>query len=499
MKEKDESPIPRVQGTLFPIALNNGTTSYFFCDFSDLIGFGSSGDVYKGYQCTVINPQEKISSATLINASELNVDLNKPVAIKIYKTTQLPLYPQLNQDSIAVIDVRGRLVQIMNYIDGFHIYPNSENNPELLNFSFLQSVDLAWQLVLGLNQLHSEKVSRRGLVHGDMNGFNIKIHKVSDSKTNVFYLDFDYVKPISSSVQTPQGTPEHVAIEVLNGIYSEDTDFYALTPILYTIFGAKNPLKRITQYRDAHPHLSNKCLIREYSHIGFCSEGIFSHFEPKPEQAVLDLLSQLMFRMGNKEKQNRPKPDAILEFFTVLRQWCLAKANSIEESKSEEQSTYLVRLYIACDNEKWLHEPGMFKAFIQLPENSQTRLTSLMSLKHKALLYEKLLDQSLSNELLENFKSDIYDGLIQLSKTVKNQSWISSLFKHQISAQDISTLAQCFSHQDFTGYFSRKNKLTIDLIERIEPHELRTLVKVAFQSLIHLQSISFIEMHSTSV
>jgi serine/threonine protein kinase len=499
MKGKEDTTTPKTHGTLFPIDLSNGARSYFYCDFSDLIGFGSSGDVYKGYRCSFINPKAKISSAAHINPCELNIDLNKPVAIKIYKTTQLPLYPQINHDSIAVVDVQGRVVQIMNYIDGFHIDPDRENNPELLKFTFLQTVDLAWQLVLGLDLLHSQKVTRQGLVHGDMNGFNIKIHKVSDTKTNVFYLDFDFVKPISSSIQIPQGTPEHSAIEILSGIYSEDTDFYALTPILYTIFGATNPLQKILQYRDTHPHVSNKNLIKKYSQIGFCSAGLFSHFDPKPEQTVLDLLSQFMQHMGNKEKQNRPKPNAILEFFTALRQWCLANASPLNVTNSKEQISYLMRLYIASDNEQWLYEKKLFSAFTQLPENSQTRLINLMSIKHKALLYKNLLEQSLCEELLENLKSDIYNGLIQLSKTVKKPSWISLLFTPQISAQDISWLAQCFTQHDFTSYFSRKNKITTEMIEQIKQPELRALVKIAHQSLILHQSISLLEMHSTSV
>lgn len=114
------------------------------------------------------------------------------------------------------------------------------------------------------------------------------------------FLDLDYAKPIIDTPQIPQGTPEHIAIEILNGYYSESSDFFALSPLLLSLFGADNPLKKIIEFGNDNVHMKREELIRKFRDIGFCTDGLFEHFKKKPDLFICELVKNFILKMGKK-------------------------------------------------------------------------------------------------------------------------------------------------------------------------------------------------------
>lgn len=466
-----------IDGTLFPIKQKNREIIYFFSDFKEFLGNGEAGDVYKGYRC-IPKTTKTEPFPYRISKNELTILEDKPVAIKIYKEGKFPSDYQITNESIAVVDIEDRAVLIMEFSDGFHIEPDFKKNTELKDLTFLQAVDVAWQLVIGLNPLHYRNTKGSPVVHGDINGSNIKIKKVTEKRTDVFFLDFDYAKPILTGSQHPQGTPEFVALEILDGYYSESSDFYALAPVLLSLFGANNPLREIFNFRDTHPEMTKENLIRQYAQIGFCSDGLFSHFEPKPSLEICNLLENFIKRMGTKEKSQRPSSDAILEFFTSLRQWCLVK----EDPKLLE--FYLVRLYIASNNERWLKEERYITVFSELTKNVQDRLICLMSFDHYIHFYKCLPRSDQYQDILTKLEYIIVSTLAEKSSTLKKSpSLINTLFKGEITQQEIKWLLHCFESHDRTEFFAPKNEQYRRRLEQCKQLDMAPLISALIYGL----------------
>ncbi|KTC76827.1 protein kinase domain-containing protein [Legionella brunensis] len=482
------------RGTLFPVKKDNGETLYYFSDFSEDLGSGGAGDVYKGYLCHIKVPKS-VSIPTAINKDELIIDEHAPVAIKLYKNGQTPSsHRQLNGSVLVHKD--GRVILIREFIDGFQIQPDIEDNPQIKELTFFQAVDIAWQLVISLNELHYNNTKGRSIVHGDVKGSNVIIrivnlvklaHQANDApqlKIDVFYLDDDFSKPILRSRQTSQGTPEHLALEVLDGLYSEESDFYALGPLLFSLFGAKNPFKEIFEFRKSHPTMKPEDLVRHYIEIGFCAEGLFEHFASKPDDLILNLVKNFLKQIVAKDKHQRPSPDAILEFFTALRQWCLACQDK------EAVANYRLRLIIAANDASWLKDEEQQKLFLALDKNIQTRLINLMTVKVRSQCL-KICEHhdSQNNYLVHHIVKTSLQDLAHESQ-LREPSFLKSFFKHSVTPKELKWLLSCFEHQDYEEFFSQQKANLRKALLQCSQSEIKALVSVIVPGLENIRLLA---------
>ncbi len=463
--------------TLFPVQKNNGRVVYYSCDFSEELG----GDVYKGYHCTFINPDVTYLKPCRITKEELDINKELPVAIKLYDGKQHPSAYQFYASKIATLNMDNRDVLIMDFVDGFHIYPDLQDNPQLKQLTFFQAVDIAWQLILGLNHLHYKNTSGPSIVHGDIKGENIKISlklaKDNKYKIDVSYLDLDYAKPIVSRVQDVQGTPEHLALELLDGYYSEASDFFALSPLLLSIFGAHNPLQKIIEFRDSHKHMEPAELVRKFRDIDFCTKGLFEHFDKKVEPFVCQLIERFILKMGEKNKQNRPSADAVLEFFTALRQLNLA------DESTEDRDSYLLRLFVIAQDERWLTDKKYQTLFFNLDENLQNRLIALMNINHSIPLYRAAQENSASVTLVDELRKNIASYLSQKSAVLKPPSKLVSIFFSPVTQKEVQWLLQCYEHNDVVDFYSSKNEKIRIKLEQCTEKTIAPLIAIVAEGI----------------
>ncbi|CAM3050408.1 Protein kinase domain [Legionella steigerwaltii] len=470
--------------TLFPVKQHDGTVVYYASDFSQELG----NSVYKGHQCALIQNEPIDLKPRRIKKEELVIDENRPVSIKLYDDKQHPSPFQFYASQKAVLTIEGRDVLIMDFIDGFHIYPDSSDNPELNQLTFLQAVDVSWQLILRLNHLHYNNTSSPPIVHGDIHGENvkIKINVIDDARgkkyrIEVAYLDLDYAKRIIDVPQIPQGTPEHIAIEILKGDYSESSDFFALAPLLLSIFGAKNPLKKIIEFRNKNPHMKPNELIRAFRDLGFCSDGLFDHFEKKPDHFICELIKKFILQMGEKNKKNRPSPNAILEFFTALRQLILL--DECDEFTADDKAHYVLRLCVAAKEEHWLIEKKYQSLFFSLDEHLQNRLITLMGPSQCVLLYKIAQEKSAPASLVDQLRKSIAVHLKEHIRSLEIPSWPSLLFFSSITQHDIQWLLDCYEHNNATVFYSAKHETTRKKLERCTEKNLAPLISIVTEGI----------------
>jgi len=470
---------------LFPVQQKNGTIVYYTTDYSEELG----GSVYKGYQCELVSDASRLTPCR-IKKEEVRIDKKRPVAIKFYDAQQHPSPYQFYSSEIAVLKIEGKDVLIMDFIEGFHVHPDAEHNLQLKQLTFLQSVDIIWQLILGLNQLHYRNTSGPAITHGDVKGENIKIRIQEGSagqhqgkKIDVFYLDPDYAKPITNYPQPSQGTLEYLALEILEGYYSEGSDFFALSPLLLSVLGAHNPLQKIIDYRNNHPKMSDAELVKKYRNIGFCTDGLFEHFEKKPELFICKLIERFIVQMGAKDPKNRPLPDAILEFFTALRQLCLFS------DLGENTEFYLIRLCIAANDGSWLKTNKYQALFINADENVHDRLIALMDTSQLTQLYKVLREHNQASLLIQKIRKNIAHHLAEQSEVLEKPSLISAFFNPPVTQKELNWLLQCYEQQD-SAEFSSPSKVKMRAkLERCSEGNIASLITIVADGLTNLSAI----------
>lgn len=484
MEENSDNPKKR-RPTLFPIKQKNGTVIFYCSDFSEYLGSGGAADVYKGYRCDLKVTSNK-EVPFLANEEDLVINQSAPVAIKLYKNGQKPsLYRKNTAGSATLMSEDGRAILITEFIDGFEIQPEFDDNPEIKKFTFFQAVDAAWQLVIGLNQLHYRNTKGRAVVHGDIKGSNVKIklskHDVNDEtkgQLDVYYIDDDYSTLISLQHQDSKGTPEHVALEVLEGLYSEASDFYALGPLLLTLFGAKNPFKNIFSFKAQNPTMKSFDLVKHYVDIGFCSEGMFEHFSPKPELEICNLVKTFIKRIVAKDKKQRPLPEAILEFFTALRQLCLSTDNTMA-------NLYKLRLAIASNEASWLTDKTKTALFFTLHLGMQKELIHLMSANEHRQLFESIYTEKevpLYQALQNHLSKIILAELIQ-NNGFANRSWISSLFA-SVPLKEMQWLLRCIEEKNYQEFSSPQRANFVKTLKLCKQKEIAAVINVVIAQLV---------------
>lgn len=439
--------------TLFPVKNADGAIHYYCSDYSQCLG----RSVYKGYEC-ILKQDDSTLIPRRVTIDEIIIDEHTPVAIKFYEPNQHPSAYQYYSSEIAVIHIEDKDVLIMEYQDGFHILPDAQDNPDLMELNFFEAVDIAWHLIIDLNNYHYTNSSGPAIVHGDIKGENVKIKlsKKEGEKRSVrvdtTFLDLDYAKPVLKTPQQVEGTPEHLALELLEGYYSEESDFFALCPILLSLFGARNPFSKIIEFRDSHMSMQSTELVRHYCELGFCSEGLFEHFEKKPERFICNVIERFIQQMGAKLIQHRPAPAAILEFFTALRQWCLIPDNH------EDREICLLRLYISAKDDCWINQQKFLVLFSELATNLQERLMKLICINQCIPLYKALQSTQENTQLINHLRSKIAVYLAEYPLSSQQNFRMSSLFNVPLNTNDLQWLLYCYENKDYDEFFAAKNK-----------------------------------------
>lgn len=195
---------------IFPTKKVDGSIAYYASSYQEPIDVESR--IYKGYRCQLKDNESKLETAQALAQSDIILDKNKPVAIKFYEDeTKMAVYPQY-APVIGTAAVEGEVCKIMELVDGFHLLHGAD---DLKSLTFYQAVDIAWQCLQLLNSLHYQNTKGVSIVHGDLNGRNIKIRKIKGSEENAQYevvlIDFDNAVVISDKPKPAFGTKEHTA------------------------------------------------------------------------------------------------------------------------------------------------------------------------------------------------------------------------------------------------------------------------------------------------
>ncbi|WP_019217025.1 hypothetical protein [Legionella tunisiensis] len=126
---------------LFPVKQKNGKIVYYVSDYSEPLG----GSVYKGYQCELRSPKNNLTPCR-IKQEEITLDKTQAVALKFYEEGKHPSPYQFYDSEIAILKLAGKDVLIMEYIDGFHIYPDAKKNTQLRELNFFRLLMLPGNL-----------------------------------------------------------------------------------------------------------------------------------------------------------------------------------------------------------------------------------------------------------------------------------------------------------------------------------------------------------------
>jgi serine/threonine protein kinase len=300
---------------------------------NDIIGRGSYGNVYKGYPVDALSGQ-------LIK--------NKVLAIKIYKGSH-DLNPQEARffgsyyGGCDLMKDGEDMYMVMTYLPGENIMDEINNkkswlNVEISKLQFNLRIDVICNIMMAINIIHHRTPNTgEALVHGDINGSNIKVHIDPDTnKVDVYIVDFGLAQVIEDDPKKMQATdmtgtplfmPNEVVEHEVRGIKS---DIYALTPIFASILGAENPfsMRRQLRYFD-----------REYYKTPYDFTGIFSKLDvPEYPFDIKTLIVTFLTFMQEVNPNNRPDSDDALKFFVTLNKMC--KLFAYDKNDPEVQSCF---------------------------------------------------------------------------------------------------------------------------------------------------------------
>tara|TARA_R110000868_G_scaffold350501_3_gene611722 strand:+ start:2003 stop:3376 length:1374 start_codon:yes stop_codon:yes gene_type:complete len=292
-----------------------------------VLGRGSYGNVYQAYP---VDPD----TGKLIR--------EKKLAVKIYKGTRHvkeseAIFFNSYYAGCELISTQQDMYMVMAYLPGHNLMVNTKNNSssllnvEISQFSFAKRVDLVSNIMMAINLVHHNTPNTgNALIHGDINGSNIKMHyDEATGKIDVYIVDFGLSEKIDDDpnkmqVSDMDGTPLFMANEIVehdrHGIKS---DIYALTPVFAAIFGASNVFSFKNKMRYYEP---------AYYKTPYDFSGMFLDY-PMPAYP-LDLevyIKKFLGRMQSEDFESRPDSDDTLRFFTTLNKLCITYAADPED------------------------------------------------------------------------------------------------------------------------------------------------------------------------
>lgn len=180
-------------------------------------------------------------------------------------------------------DYNGYIMEELNLSDYYPIY--SLYSPMFANKRGLPSDykrKLAEKLIMGVKNAHDN-----GIVIGDLNPFNIMVNDRLDLK----FIDVDSYQ--TKSYKHNDKLLEEVRDFYFNGTVSENSDYFALSVMIFNLFTGMHPYKGIHKvYRD-------KLKDREINNISLLNEKEFSNikvpkfYTPISDKALKDMFYEI--------------------------------------------------------------------------------------------------------------------------------------------------------------------------------------------------------------
>lgn len=236
-----------------------------------------------------IDPHHSLSSGgegtiySLNNGFVVKLYHNKSDALSQTKIDELsPLDGKLFvKPQIAVTgDYNGYIMEELNLTDYYPIY--SLYSPMFANKRSLPTDykhKLAEKLIMGVKNAHDN-----GIVIGDLNPFNIMVNDQLDLK----FIDVDSYQ--TKSYKHNDKLLEEVRDYYYNGIVSEDSDYFALSVMVFNLFTGMHP------YKGIHKTYRDKLKDREINNISLLNEKEINNIKvPKFYTPISDTALKDMF------------------------------------------------------------------------------------------------------------------------------------------------------------------------------------------------------------
>jgi len=197
--------------------------------FSELVGKGSIGAVYKAFDQRLLRQVAiKISATNIHKDAEINDRILREAQIiaRVEHSNIVPIYDVVDDDESILI--------VMRFLTGQNLDQLKQHNgkPDDVN----RIIKMMEQVMLGMDYAHG-----KGVIHADLKPGNIFV----SSSNEVFILDFGFAAVLE--LETPDkrkmyGTPLYMSPEQCKSIYHDArSDIYSLGLIFYTLITGQHP------------------------------------------------------------------------------------------------------------------------------------------------------------------------------------------------------------------------------------------------------------------
>lgn len=342
----------------FPADQQQQQERYYFCTRQHVLGEGTFGRVEKAY---------------VVDGLTGEVQLDQPVAVKIAKSSEVPL-SQIEQSALEayfpktepLIESDGHQILVTEFIDGKSLDQYSAE--ELNELTFEERCYIVWQLVEQLHLIHHETPQTgSAILHRDIKPQNIMFDL---ENKQIFLVDYGLIMPFEEYENAPDeqlttrraGTriylPPEAAIVNQDGhaVISARGDVFSLVPAVMKLFGANDPL---SIRKATHTETGDHQLV---SRTRFSDDQMFMGYTtPEPLEVdgqqicINTITARFINLMGDLDINKRPSSDICLRFFTNLQKINIrmkTAENNQELENDEDFRTELAELLFLSTNPK---------------------------------------------------------------------------------------------------------------------------------------------------